>query len=377
MTEKICTKCIMNDSTKFFFKNEDGICNYCLAQDQLEKQFPINGQEKKLAEKIIKHGKNKKYDCVLGISGGRDSSFLTYKAKSLGIRPLLVHFNDGFSNPVAGENIRKIIRKTNFELRTITSDWRESKDIKISLMKASVPDMQLGTDLGIATSLYSVAAKENIKYILSGVSFRTEGIVPLDWNYLDGKYLKSIMNEYGTQKIRAWEPFNAGFNLDIKEFAYYSIFKGIRFIPLLYHINYIRSEADKIIKKEFDWVNPGAHYFDDLFQSLMTYILRIKFGIEFRRFNYSALIRSGQISREEALYRMKKIYAVEDKKTIDLCIKRLGLKTEDINSFLKEKPKTFENYKTNYNLIKKFRYVIKYLSKVGILPPSLYLKFFT
>jgi hypothetical protein len=367
----------MNNSTSFFVLDDKGICNYCHAQDELEKEFPINGNEKNIAKKIIKDGINKKFDCVLGLSGGRDSTYLVYIAKKLGLRPLLVHFNDGFSNPIAGQNIRNVIRNTNFELRTITSDWRESKDIKISLMKASVPDMQLGTDLGIASTLYSVAAKENIKYILSGVSFRTEGIVPLDWNYLDGRYLKSIMKKYGTIKIRKWKPHDPGFNFDIKEFLYYSIFKRIEFIPLIYHLDYKRPEVEEIIKKEFDWVYPGAHYLDDLFQSLMTYILRVKFNIEFRRFNYSALIRSGQLKKEDAIKKMKSIYASEDEKIIDLCIKRLGLTKTDIETIMKTKPKSFKDFKTNYNLIKLFRYPIKVLCKVKVLPPSLYLKFFT
>lgn len=367
----------MNNTTKFFKLNKYNICNYCFAHDELEKQFPINGEEKIVSKKIIEEGKGKKFNCVLGVSGGRDSTYLVYIAKKLGLKPLLVHFNDGFGNPIAGQNIKNIIKKTNFELRTITSDWRESKDIKISLMKASVPDMQLGTDLGIATSLYSMASKENIKYILSGVSFRTEGIVPLDWNYLDGKYLKSIMSKFGTIKLRKWKADDPGFNFDIKEFFYYSIIKNIKFIPLLYHIDYRRPEAEKIIKKEFNWQNTGAHYFDDLFQSLMTYILRVKFNIEFRRFNYSALIRSGQMQREDAIIKMNKIYSVEKEDVINLCIKRLGLEKKDIQRFLKEKPKSFEDYNSNYQVIKFLKIPINFLCKIGVLPPSLYLKFFT
>ncbi len=377
MEELICKRCIMNNTTSFFKLDKDGVCNYCKTHDYLEKQFPINGSEKKIIEKILKKGKNKKFDCVLGVSGGRDSTFLVYKAKKLGLRPLLVHFNDGFGNPVAGQNIKNIVRHTNFELRTISSDWRESKDIKISLMKASVPDMEIGTDLGIAAALYSVAAQENINFILGGVSFRTEGVVPLDWNYLDGKYLKSIMKEFGTVKLKKWTPEQPGFNFDIKEFFYYTVIKKIKFIPLLYHMNYIRPDAQKIIEKEFDWVSPGAHYLDDLFQSLMTYILRVKFNIEFRRFNYSALIRSGQLKREEALEKMKGTYASEDEKLIDLSIKRLGLTNAEIQDLIKSKPKSFLDYKTNYNLVKVFKYPIKILCKIGILPPSLYLKFFT
>lgn len=367
----------MDETTKFIKFDKNGICNYCHAQDELEKEFPINGNEKKIAEKIIEDGKNKKFNCIVGLSGGRDSSYLVYIAKSLGLRPLLVHFNDGFDNPTAGKNIVNIVKKTNFELRTITSDWRESKDIKLAFMKASVPDMSSGTDLGIAAALYSLANKEGVKYIISGTSFRTEGIVPMDWNYLDGKYLKSIMKEHGTVKLRPWTPNNAGFNFDTKQFLYYSLIKRIQFVPLLYHMNYNRVEAGEKIKKEFDWVSPGGHYFDDLYQSLLTFVLRVKFKIDFRKFNYSALIRSNQLTREEALDKIKNIYSVEDEKIIDLCIKRLGVDKNFIEKILKEKPKNFLDYKTNYNLVKANKYLIKILCKFKILPPSLYLKFFT
>lgn len=377
MEEVICRVCIMNNTTRFFKLNKNGVCNYCEAQESLEKEFPINGNEIKIAEEIQKKSKGKKYDCVLGLSGGRDSTYLVHVARKLGLRPLLVHFNDGFSNPVAGQNISNIVRKTNFELRTITSDWRESKDIKISCMKASVPDMEIGMDLGIASALYSIAAKENINYILGGVSFRTEGIVPLDWNYLDGKYLKSIMSEFGTVKMKKWKANEPSFNFDIKEFLYYSFIKNIKYIPLLYHLDYKRPEAEKIIIKEFDWKYPGAHYFDDLFQSLNSYILRNKFKIDYRRFNYSALIRSGQYSRDEALEKVQNVYEVEDPKVIQLCIDRLGIKKNDIEKYLKEKPKSFLDYKSNYSLVKLAKYPIKILCRLGLLPPSLYLKFFT
>jgi N-acetyl sugar amidotransferase len=375
MTE-ICKICVMDKTTQFINFDKNGVCNYCHAHNELDKQFPINGNEHKIAQKMINEGKNNKFDCILGLSGGRDSTFLVYLVKSLGLRPLLVHFNDGFDNPTAGKNIRNIVKKTNFELRTITSDWRESKDIRLALIKASVPDMALGTDLGIAAALYSIAAKENIKYIISGVSFRTEGIVPLDWNYLDGKYLKSIMKKHGTIKLRSWNKFNAGFNFDTKEFLYYSLIKKIKFIPLLYHIDYNRRLIEKIIKEEFDWIYPGAHYFDDLYQSLMSYILRVKFKIDYRKFNYSALIRSKQLNRVEAIEKIKKIYSVEDNKIIDLCIKRLGVERDFINQILRQEPKNFLNFKSNYNIIKYFKIPIRIFCKIGILPPSLYFKFF-
>ena len=366
----------MDETTSEIKFDVNGKCSYCYKHEALDKSFPQDNSHMKIINKIIEDGKNKKYDCVVGLSGGRDSSYTVHLMKKYGLRALVVHFNDGFGNPLAGENIKKIIKETNFELRSITSDWRESKDIKISCLKASVPDIEIGTDLGIAASLYSIACKENIKYIITGTSFRTEGIAPLDWNYLDGKYLKSIQKKYGKVKIRKWLPNDAGFNLDLKEMIYYTFYKRIQMIPILYYEKYIRNDAEKILVDKYDWKNPGAHYFDDLYQSLIFYVLRTKFNIDFRKFNYSALIRSGQMERDEALKRTKEIYAIEDKKIIDLCIKRLGLSKEEFNEILKKDKNNFRNFKTNYKIVKASRFIIYLLSKLNILHPSTYYKFF-
>ncbi len=373
---KICSVCIMDETTKEISFDLNGKCSYCYKHEALEKSFPQDNSHLKIIDKIIKDGTNKKYDCVVGLSGGRDSSYTVHLMKKYGLRALVVHFNDGFGNPLAGENIKKIIDKTNFELRSITSDWRESKEIKISCLKASVPDIEIGTDLGIAASLYSTACKENIKYIITGTSFRTEGIAPLDWNYLDGKYLKSIQNKFGNIKIRKWHPNDAGFNLDLKEMIYYTFYKRIQMVPILYYEDYVRKNAEQILVDEYDWKNPGAHYFDDLYQSLIFYVLRTKFNIDFRKFNYSALIRSGQMERKEAMDRTKEIYSIEDKKIIDLCIKRLGLSMEEFNKILKKEKKSFRDYKTNYKFVKASKIVVYILSKLNILHPSTYYKFF-
>ncbi|MBV22389.1 MAG: hypothetical protein CMI57_02745 [Parcubacteria group bacterium] len=376
MALKICNRCIIDESVSGTSFDKKGICNYCKTHDILDKLFPINDKFLDIIEKIKKDGSKGKYDCIVGLSGGRDSTFTLYLVKKYGLRPLAVHFNDGFGNPVSGLNMKKALEKTGVELRTITSDWRESKDIKIATLKASVPDLEVGTDLGIANALYGTATKENIKYILSGTSFRTEGIAPLEWNYLDGKYLKSIIKKHGTVKLRKWSPNNPGFNLEVKHILYYTIYKRIKMVPILYYYNYNRQEAENIIKEEFDWINTGAHYYDDLYQSLMANILRIKFNIDFRKFIYSALVRSKQMDRSDALERIKKVYTIEDPKVIDLCIKRLGLTLEQYEKFNIEKTKTFRDYNTNYDIIKFFKIPIKILSKLNFFHPITYYKFF-
>jgi hypothetical protein len=362
------------------FFDKKGECNFCWLHDRLCKEFPNDERGKATIQKHVarmkKLGKDRRHDCVVGISGGRDSTYTLYLLKKMGLRPLAVHFNDGFGNPVAGNNMKDATDKLGVELRTITSDWRESKDLKLAFLQASTPDLEEGTDIGIATALYGVAAKERIRYVIIGQSFRTEGIAPLEWNYLDGKYLKSVHKQFGTVGLRKWTPDDPGFNLDIYQMFYYIVLRRITTFPLLYYTDYVRKDADKILLDELGWVYPGAHYYDDLYQSMMSYIYRTKFNIDRRLFNYSALIRSGQMDRDAALESVKEIYAIEDPKVVDLCKKRLGITSEDLDEWLHLPLKTFRDYPSHYGLIRFLRWPIFVLSKMSLLPGSAYFKYF-
>lgn len=378
---QMCTRCIIDTTVPGHNFDENGLCSFCRLHDKLEERYPLNEKGARERGKIInavrRQGKNKKYDCIVGISGGRDSTYTLYLVKKVwGLRPLAVHFNDGFGNPVAGENMYKAAQKLGVDLRTITSDWRESKDLRIAYLEASTPDLGTPTDIGIATALYGVAAHENVSNILIGQSFRTEGIAPLEWNYLDGKYLKSVHKLFGKYPLRDWNPTDGGFNLTTRHMFYYSIIRQIKTIPILYYVDYVRPEAEKILVGELEWVYPGAHYYDDLYQSLMTFVMRTKFNIDRRKYNYSALVRSGQMKREEAIERVKKPYSIEDPNVIRLCIKRLGLTQEDFESYMKIPPKTFRDYKTSYQLIKLLKWPVRIASRLNLLPSTTYDKYF-
>jgi len=375
-----CNRCIVDTSVSGAKFDANGICTYCHLHDKMTKQFPIGEQGQKITDTLVaqikKEGRDNKYDCAVGISGGRDSMYSLYYMKKLGLNPIAVHFNDGFGNPTAGENMRKGTKILGVDLRTITSDWRESKDLKITCLKASIPNLGMETDIGIATALYGVATKENIKTIVIGQSFRTEGIAPLSWNYLDGKYIKSIHKEFSTTPLRKWTPTDPGFTLGIKELFYYTVVKGIKTIPLLYYHDYVRKDVDQLLEKELGWVNTGAHYFDDLYQAFITYVIRVKFNRDRRLINYSALIRSRQMSRVEGIKRVKEIYSIEDPKIIDLCIKRLGITHDEFDTYMKLPNKYFTDYSTSYNFIKLMKLPIKILSTLNILPGSAYDKYF-
>jgi len=361
--------------------NAAGTCNFCDLHDRFEKSFPLgeagHRTVQRLADDMRKAGRGLRYDCVLGVSGGRDSTYtLWYCVTQLKLRPLAVHFNDGFGNPVAGENMLRTCQRLGVELRTITSDWRESKDLKIAFLKASVPDMEEGTDLGIATALYGVAAKEGLQHLVIGQSFRTEGIAPLSWNYLDGKYLRAVHKQFGSVPLRPWQPNDPGFNLGIKEMMYYAFVRRIKPVTLLYHLDYVRSEVDELLVRELGWTNPGAHYFDDLYQSVIYYLNRVKFNIDRRLFNYSALVRSGQMSREVAMDRISRINSIEDETVIALCIKRLGLTRAQFEEIIATPPKSFHDYPNSYRFLRLFRWPIKVMSRLNLIPESAYDKYF-
>ena len=378
---QVCTRCVQDSTVPGISFDEKGECNFCALHDKMCKLFPNNHHGEAYLEKtfakIKKEGTGKKYDCIVGISGGRDSTYLIYKVvKDWGLRPLAVHFNDGFDNPVGGENMINAVRKLGVELRTITSDWREGKDLKISFLKASTPDLNLGTDIGIASSLYGMAHKENVKYILIGQSFRTEGVKPLSWSYFDGDYLRNVQNELGKVKLKPWDPNEPNFNLGIKELFYYTGIKGIKtFTPFYYH-NYVRKKAEEIITNELDWVYTGAHYFDDLYHSLIKYVHRVKFNIDLNMNSDSALVRSGQLDRDIALARAHSVYKIESERIIDLCVKRLGITHEEFQAYLKLDPKTFRDYKTSYNYIRMAKWPIYLMSRLNLVPKVAYDKYF-
>jgi N-acetyl sugar amidotransferase len=376
-----CTRCIADSSIPAISFSKNGICSLCNFHDKLCEIYPENENslrelEQKI-EKIKQEGKNKKYDCIIGISGGRDSIYLLYlTVKEFGLRPLAVHFNDGFDNPVAGENMLNAVRKLGVELRTITSDFRECKDLKIVDLKASTPLLNNGTDVGIGAALYSVAYKENIKTIFYGQSFRTEGIRPIAWAYFDGDHLRALHKKFGKHPLKKWKANNAGYNLGVKEMFFYSIIHRIKTFAPFYYYPYDRKKAEVVIIKELQWVYPGAHYFDDLYWSLITMVHRRKFNIDFRLIAYSALIRSGQMQRDFALQAVQEKYVMEDDKIINLCIKRLGITREEFDSYLALPPKNFWNYPNSYSIMSFFKYPIWLACKLGIFTKVVYEKYF-
>ncbi len=372
---RICTRCVVDTTIPDIQFDDQGVCTLCKIHDELEKHFPLGevGQQRlnRLVEKIKVSGKNKRYDCMVGVSGGRDSTYTLYLAKKLGLRPLAVHFDNGWNSEIAVSNIKNALTKLDIDLHTVVADWEEFKDLQLAFLKASVSDAEIPTDVAIAGTRVQVAAEEGIKYIITGHSFRTEGLMPISWTYMDGKYINSVYKQFGTRSKLKTIP-----NYTLFDLFYYTFIKGIKLIPLLNYVEYNHEKVHKILQEELDWTYYGGHhhesYYTHFFQS---FLLPQKFNIDKRKVEYSALIRSGQMDRDEALREITEIPYPYDPELVGYTIKKLGLTPVEFEEFMAAEPKTFLDYPTYYPLIKSMGFPIKIACDLGLLPRHLCLKY--
>ena len=353
--------------------DENGECSYCKLHDRFEDRYPLNKVGKKklnnLIEEIQKNGRNKKYNCIVGLSGGRDSSYLIYWASKVGLKPLAVFYDSGWYSEQSKKNMQNVVAKLNVDLITIDCNLNEYSDLQKSFLKASTSDIDAPDDLAIITILYRTAAKYGIKYILSGHSFRTEGNTPISWSYMDGRYVKNVHKKFGKVKLKTYPV------IGFFELVKFIFFNRIKYVYPLEFVEYNRDKVSGFLCEEFGWIYAGGHHFDCQYIHLITKTLREKFNIDKRKVEYSAMIRSNQMTRDKALELIKQNPIPESEKLVTYSMKRIGISKEDYEQILKEKPKTFLDYKTYFNIICLFKFPIKMACKLGVLPMSLYEKY--
>jgi len=372
----ICSKCVCDTTIPGITFNDEGICQYCDLHDELVKVYP-SGKEghfllKNIIKKIKVKGKNKKYDCVVGVSGGTDSSYLLYVVKKLGLKPLAVHYDNGWNSPIAVENIKALTEHLKVDLYTYVNNWEEFKDLQKSFLYASVSDAEIPTDVGIHGCLMRVASLYGIKFVINGHSFRNESLMPIGWTYMDGEYISSVHKKFGTIKLSTFP------NVKLKDYFYYSFVKGIKQIPLLNYIKFDKTKAIKVLETKNGWKYSGGHhhesYYTEFFQS---FLLPTKFNIDKRITEYAGFIRTGQINREQALNELKKSSYPFKPELVNYTLTKLDISKKDFDSILKKPLRDFTDYGSYYNLILIFKSVIHSLSSRGIIPHILYQKFFT
>ena len=373
-----CRRCLSNLTIKSLKLDKNNICQFCKIHDEMEKDFPLNEYSEKnllnITDKIKIDGKNSKYDCVVGVSGGRDSSFLLYYVKKkLNLRPLAVHYDNGFDSDISVSNILKVCEKLDIDLETNVANWDNFKKITKSFFLAGVSDPDTPTDVGIFKTMYEIAYREKIKYVFNGHSFRTEGIEPLDWTYMDGLYIRDIHKKYGDSDLSKFD------NFYITDLIKYKFIANIKTILPLNYIKYSYDQVQKILSDELGWMYYGGHHHESLLTKfVVSSYLPKKFNIDRRLTSYSAMIRSNLISKEEAkkILNQDIIDKNEEQKLQEYILQKLDISDHQFKEILDKKNLNFRNFNTYYQTFKYLKYPIKLLAILNLIPKLLYLRYF-
>ncbi len=370
---KRCTRCLYDESLPNITFDENGVCNYCQIHDQLNREYPTGeegmGKLRAIADQIRKDGRGKQYDVVVGVSGGADSSYMIVLAKELGLRPLAVHFDNTWNSTVATENIHDVLKKLDVDLWTYVVDNKEYDDIYRSFLKAGVLDIEAPTDIGLAAVLNMACEKYNIKYIFEGHSFRTEGVAPLGWVYMDGKYIQSVQKQYGTIPLKTYP------NMLMLNFIKWTAVLSIKKIRPLYYIDYVKKDAMALLTRDFGWEWYGGHHLENRFTAFWhTYFAPKRFGIDSRLLGYAALVRSGQITREQGLELLDQPRE-HDPDLLEMVKKRLGFTDEEFEQLMTQEKKTYRDYKTYKKTFEHMRPFWWLMYKLNRVPKSFYMKF--
>jgi N-acetyl sugar amidotransferase len=352
---QICKRCIMDTSDPMIEFDENGNCKHCNSALELAKRtwFPNEYGEKLLDDiftKIKAEEKEKEFDCIIGLSGGVDSSYMAYLAVKKGLRPLVFHVDCGWNSEPAVKNVENIVKKLNLELHTFVVNWEEMKDLQRSFFKASLPDQDIPQDHAIFAALYNFADKNKIKYVLNGYNFATESIMPTNWGYqaLDYTHLKSVHDRFGERKLKDFPHINF-----FQRYIYYTLIKRMKIIHPLNYIDYQKDKAIEILKNELGWQYYGGKHYESRFTKFFqSYYLPIKFNFDKRRGHLSSLIMSGQLSRDEALKIMQEERYTESDINFDLefIAKKLDWTTEEFRAIINQVPAKHKDFASNDRL---------------------------
>lgn len=358
-TYKICQKTIMDTTDPNIIFDENGISDYY--HNFINNILPNwhtdeTGQKEmfKLAEVIKKERKNFPFDCIIGVSGGLDSSYTTYLVKEiLHLRPLVFHVDAGWNSNQAVSNIEKLLNGLNLDLYTEVINWEEMKDIQKSYFKAQVPNIDGPQDISFFSALYKFARKNKIKYVFTGANYSTECCrEPYQWGaYLgiDKKFTLGIQKRFGTIPLKSF-PI-----LDVFEYKlFYQQILGMKVVKPLNYFPYIKAEAEELLESKFGWEKFKHKHHESRFTRFYEdYWLPRKFGFEKRRAHFSSLILTGQMSRDEALVRIShpELDEITLQREFEYIANKLDWTKEEFQKIFEGDNKTYLDYPNNWYLI--------------------------
>jgi N-acetyl sugar amidotransferase len=362
--KRVCSKGLWDETIPGIQFDKNGVSNYCRLQEKMMLENPrgIVGEKKwaLLINKMKSDSGGGKYNCVIGVSGGVDSSYLLHLAKKEGLKILAVHFDNGFNSEVAVNNIYKITKKLNIDLITYVVNYEEIKDLFVSYMKASLPWIDAPTDLAIKATMYNAAIKNDVKYIIRGNDFRSEGKQPTDWTYSDSRQLRYVHKKFGSKaKLKSY-PKQSFFKM-----IYAGFIKKVKDVRPFYFMEYNKQDAKNLLMNIYDWKDYGGHHHENLFTKFaMAYWLPRKFAIDKRKISLSAQILSKAITRSEGLNQLSTEFDTPQNLAAlkNYVLKKLSLTTAEFDVIISASNKDYSNYPSNYALIYKnikyFKWII-------------------
>ena len=347
---KTCTKCVMDESDTDIIFNRDGICNHCISASAVIDNFTFEANDFSDLNELfssIETGRSK-YDCVIGLSGGVDSSYVALLAHKAGLNPLCVHFDNGWNSVIAVRNIKNIVDKTGWDYQSFVINWPEFRSLQRAYLKAGVIDIEVCTDHAIFATMLAIAKKEKIKVVLSGTNFATEHGMPMSWTWhkLDRVNLKDINRCHGDRKLREYPTISTFYWLIMRKFGY-----GLKFLEPLNSMQFDIKKAIAELKAEFGWEEYGGKHHESVFTKVyQTIILPQKFNVDKRKVHFSALIRTGQISRDEALGALREPFYNNEadlERDMHYVSKKLGFSNEEFSEILNAPIRHHSFYKTD------------------------------
>ena len=363
MSGKVCSNCVMDESDPEISFNSDDVCNHCITFEKETKKrwFPNEEGAQKLSEivqRIKRDGEGKEYDCILGLSGGLDSSYLALKISEWSLRPLVVHVDGGWNSELAVANIETILKHCNFDLHTHVVDWEEMRDLQLSYLRSGISNQDVPQDHIFFSTLHHFAIANGIRYFLSGGNYATESIFPKSWHgsNMDSTNLKAIHKKFGTGKLKNYKTI--GF---FDYYVWYPVFRRMRTVRPLDFMSYDKSKAlselEEVVGYKAYERKHGESLFTKLFQN---YWLPFKFGYDKRRPHLSSMIVSGQITRQEALDKLQEpLYDPKElQNDIKYFCKKLRISREEFDELMKVPNRSyqdFSNWDFRYNLLKRFK----------------------
>lgn len=344
---QICNRCVMDTTDPLITFDEKGICHHCTSLELRQKALGPLAERTKvwndLAAQIKNDGKGKPYDSVIGVSGGVDSTYVALKCKEAGLRPLAIHFDNGWNSELSVMNIENTVKKLGIDLETHVMDWEQFRNLQVSLLKASTPDTEAPTDHGLRTCLYDAAIKHGVRYILVGTNVFTEGILPITWGYGNGDwaYIKGLHKRFGKGSISKLPHYS------LARLAYIVGVKRLQRISVPNYVDYKKNEALQELKDKLDYREYAGKHYESIFTRFFQgYILPRKFNYDKRRAHFSILILSGQLERDEALTLLEGPTYEPDLMAEDeeFVTKKLELSQDEWRAIMESAPKSSDDY---------------------------------